>query len=70
MLECVCPLYGVRATFNKVSVIPWWSVLLMEKAVARGENNDMPEVTDKLHNMVSTPHLSWIRTYNVSGDID
>jgi hypothetical protein len=39
MPECVCRLYGVRATFNKVSVIPWWSVLLMEKAVARGENN-------------------------------
>jgi hypothetical protein len=41
-----------HATFNNISVISWWSVLLVEET---GETADLPQVTDKLlsHNVVS-----------------
>ena len=32
-----------NATFNNISVISWWSVLLMQKTT------DLPQVTDKLY---------------------
>ena len=42
-----------NATFNNISVISWWSVLLMEKTT------DMSQVTDKLSHIMlylsSTP---------------
>ena len=43
-----------NGTFNSISVMSWWSVLLVEKI------KDLPQVTDKLsHNVVSsTPCLS------------
>ena len=28
-----------KATFNNISVIPWWSVLLMEETGVPGENH-------------------------------
>jgi hypothetical protein len=45
-----------NATFNNISVISWWSVLLVKKTT------DLPQVTDKLylisHNVVlSTPRF-------------
>ena len=52
-----------NAIFNNISLISWWSVLLVE------ESTDLLQVTDKLlsHNFVSsTPRLSGIRTHNVS----
>jgi hypothetical protein len=30
--------YGVNTTFNNISVISWWSVLLMEESGVPGEN--------------------------------
>jgi hypothetical protein len=30
---------GLNATFNNISVISWWSVLLMEKTGVPGENH-------------------------------
>ena len=39
-----------NATFNNISVISWWSVLLVEKTT------DLLQVTDKLsHNVLSKP---------------
>ena len=53
----------LNTTFNNISVILWWSVLLVEET---GE----PEKTNVSHNVVSnTPRLREIRTHNVSGDI-
>ena len=55
--------------FNNISVIAWWSVLLVEKT---GENHR--PVASRLqtlsHNVVSsTPRPSWIRIHNGSGDM-
>jgi len=57
-----------NATFINISVISWRSVLLMEET---GENHITAESHRQTlsHNVVSsTPRLSGIRTYNVSGD--
>jgi hypothetical protein len=45
-----------NATSNNISVISWWSVLLMEKTT------DLPQVTDKLY------HKMPERDSNFSGD--
>jgi len=37
-----------NATFNNVSVISWWSVLLVEETAVLGENHYLQQVTDKL----------------------
>jgi hypothetical protein len=37
---------GFNATFNNISVISWWSVLLMEET---GENHRPVQITDKLY---------------------
>ena len=31
--------YGVKATFNNISVISWWSVLLVEETRVPGGNH-------------------------------
>jgi hypothetical protein len=42
-----------NATFNNISVISWWSVLLVD------ETFDLPQVTDKLyHIMLYQVHLA------------
>jgi len=47
----VCLFDGFNATFNNISVILWWSVLLVE------ETTDLSQVTDKLyHIMLYTSH--------------
>jgi hypothetical protein len=40
-------------TFNNISVISWQSVLLVEGTGVPGENNHVPQVTDKLYHMVT-----------------
>ena len=60
-----------NATFNNISAILLQSVLLVEETGVPGENH-WPAVSHwqtLSHNVVSsTPHLSGVRTHNVSGD--
>jgi hypothetical protein len=60
-----------NATFNNISVISWLSVLFIEETRVPGENyrSATSHWQTLSHNVVlSTPHLSGIRTHNVSGD--
>ena len=60
-----------NSTFNNISVISWWSVLLVEETGVPRENHDMPYITDKLyHIMLYLVHIamSGIRTDNLSDD--
>jgi hypothetical protein len=60
-----------NATFNNISAISWWSVLLVEETRVPGENH-RPAASHRQtlsHNVVSsTPHMSGIPIHNVSGD--
>jgi hypothetical protein len=37
------------ATFNNISVISWWSVLLMDEIGVPGKKTNLSEVTDTLY---------------------
>ena len=41
-----------NATFNNITVISWWSVLLVEETRVPGENYDLSKVTDKLDHII------------------
>ena len=60
-----------NATSNTISVISWWSVLLMEETVVPEENH-RPVASHwqtLSHNVVSsTPRLSEIWTHNFNDD--
>jgi len=60
-----------NATFNNISVILWWSVLL-EKETGVPDENHLPAASHwqtLSHNVVSsTPRQGGFRTHNVSGD--
>jgi hypothetical protein len=49
----------LNPTFKNISVILWWSVLLVEDPE---KTTDLSQVTDKLsHNVVSsTPHMNGV----------
>ena len=41
-----------NATFKNMSVISWWSVLLVEETRGAEKTTDLPEVTDKLDHIM------------------
>ena len=46
-----------NTTFNNISVISWWSVLLVEETGVPGETTDLSQVTDKRYHIMSrVPH--------------
>jgi hypothetical protein len=59
--------------FNNISVLSWWSVLLMEETGVLGENH-RPAASHwqidhiMLYQVCHTSCLSGIQTHNVSGD--
>ena len=61
----------INATFNNISVISWWSVLLVKETRVHWENHQ-PAASHwqtLSHNVVSSsPHLTRIRTHNIIGD--
>jgi hypothetical protein len=46
----------LNATFNNISVISWWSVLLVEETWVPGEITDLPQFTDK-HYHITLYHV-------------
>jgi hypothetical protein len=61
-----------NATFNNISVISWWSVLLVEETGEPEKTTDLPQVTDKFyHIMLYQVHLtmSGIRSHKLSGNM-
>ena len=61
----------VNATFNNISVISWWSVLLIEEPEYREKTANLSQVTDKLyHIMLHRVYfaMNGVRTHNFSGD--
>ena len=62
-----------NATFNNISVISWWLVLLVQETGGPGENHRpvaSHRQTLSLNVESSIPRLSRFRTHNLSGDID
>ena len=60
-----------NVTFNYISAISWWSVLLVEKSEYPGNTTDLPQVTDKLYHIILYGvHLamSGVQTHAVSGE--
>jgi len=41
-----------NATLSNISVISWWSVLLVEETGVTGETSGLSKVTDKLYHII------------------
>jgi hypothetical protein len=69
-------IYGVmvyKATFNNISAISWRSVVLVKETFNRSTRKKnptvLPQITDTLYIVSSTPRLRGIWTHNVIGDM-
>jgi hypothetical protein len=57
------------ATFNNMSAISWLSVLMVEETGVPRENHDLPQIPDKLYQIIlHRVHIvmSGIRAHNLS----
>jgi hypothetical protein len=60
------------ATFNNMSAISWMSVLMVDDTGVPGENYDMPQILDKIYQIIlHRVHIdmSGIRDHNLSNDM-
>ena len=59
-----------NATFNNISAISWWSVLLVEETEVPEKTTDLSQVTDKLyHVMLYRVHLACV-DYKLTALVD
>ena len=61
----------LNATLNNISVISWWSILLVEETGVPRENHGLFQVTDKCYHIILYQvHLTMngVQTHNFSGD--
>jgi hypothetical protein len=60
------------ATFNNMSAISWLSVLMVEETGVPGKNYDLPQIPDKLYQIIlHRMHIvmSGIRAHNLNNDM-
>jgi hypothetical protein len=75
-ITAIPQIFHKNATFNNISVISWWSVILEEDTRSPEyleKTTDLPQVTNKLYSiMLYRAHLAInvVRTHNFSGDIE